>query len=301
MDAGLRDRFRSSAMHNTLVLDHQPQSVPDGPFHWARSASATAPIWRSAAGCDYVEGTHDGYLPRRHTRCVLAIHGLGWWVLDHILGAGRAHADVYWHLHPAWAVASETASNITVRDGLAAASVASSERLTVLPAGRHNLAVYSPAYGVVEPAPVLYASADVAIPATIGTFIDPRGVASGVIVERVPIVQPPPDAWHAAAFRARLSGGCMTVLTAVERTGVASGPAASPPGRWGTADLTTDARIAVVLEQDGSVEALLVNGTCLEPRAPAPPYLALSQPAPIATIRIGAPAATAARAAAVGS
>jgi hypothetical protein len=288
MDAGLRDRFRSSAMHNTVVLDHQSQSVPDGPFHWARSASATAPIWRGAAGCDYVEATHDGYLPRRHTRGVLGIHGMGWWILDHVVGRERAHADVYWHLHPAWVVAGEYACGVTLRDGRDTAAVASSERLTVLPPGRHDLAVYSTAYGVVEPAPVLYATADVDLPATIATFIDTRGAANGMVIERLPVVQPPPGPWHAAAFRAKWRGGRMTVLAAIERTGVASGPAASPPSRWGTADLSTDARIAVVLEQNGGVEAMLVNGRSLEPTVPGPPILDLPESAPIARIRMTA-------------
>jgi hypothetical protein len=291
MDAGLRDRFRSSAMHNTVVLDHQPQSVPDGPFHWARRASASAPIWRSTAGCDYVEGTHDGYLPRRHARGVLAIHGMGWWILDHLIGAGPAHAEVYWHLHPAWVVASEADCAVTLRDGRDAASITSSEQVAVLPPGRHDLARYSPAYGVVEPAPVLCARADVELPATIATFIDARGTSQALVVERVPVVQSPGDAWHAAGFRARWNGGRMTVLAAVERTGVASGPAAAPPGKWGTADLTTDARVGVILEHDGVIEGLLVNGTSLEPTVPGPPFLALPQPAPIARIRLVAPTA----------
>ena len=42
IDPASRDRFRSSALHNTVVVDGQPQSVPSGPFHWQRTANGVA-------------------------------------------------------------------------------------------------------------------------------------------------------------------------------------------------------------------------------------------------------------------
>ena len=35
---GLRDRLRSSQLHNTVTVDGRSQSVPAGPFHWTRAA-----------------------------------------------------------------------------------------------------------------------------------------------------------------------------------------------------------------------------------------------------------------------
>ena len=42
MDPELRDRFRSSPLHNTLTLDGRSQSEPRGPFHWAHATAGAA-------------------------------------------------------------------------------------------------------------------------------------------------------------------------------------------------------------------------------------------------------------------
>ena len=75
-DPELRDRFRSTRYHNTLMVDGRPQSLAAGPFHWHSTASATAYSWRSEPGLDVFEGTHDGYRPLVHQRTVLARAGL---------------------------------------------------------------------------------------------------------------------------------------------------------------------------------------------------------------------------------
>src|SRR5206468_4773432 len=36
----IRDRFRPTALHNTLALDGRPQSITRGPFHWSHVADA---------------------------------------------------------------------------------------------------------------------------------------------------------------------------------------------------------------------------------------------------------------------
>ena len=71
----LRDRFRSTALHNTLTLDDRPQSEPLGPFHWARTAHGRVHRWRTNASFDFFDGSHDGYRPLEHRRRVLALHG----------------------------------------------------------------------------------------------------------------------------------------------------------------------------------------------------------------------------------
>jgi hypothetical protein len=52
----------------------------------------------------------------------------------------------------------------------------------------------------------------------------------------------------------------MYLLTAVEPDGIAADHDSAPPSRWGTADLQTDARLALLIER-GASEALLVNGS----------------------------------------
>ncbi len=71
VDPELRDRFRSTALHNTVVVDGRPQSLPAGPFAWSATTDGRVRHWRSVCGIDYFEGTHDGYRPIEHRRHVL--------------------------------------------------------------------------------------------------------------------------------------------------------------------------------------------------------------------------------------
>ena len=279
MDAEIRDRFRSTAMHNTVVLDGRAQSVPDGPFHWRSRASARAGLWRTVPGranavrgCDYVEGTHDGYLPRRHTRAVFALHGAGWWVLDHVLGEGDADIEVYWHLHPAWQPTQRGAAVALRHADGASAALASTAPLVIVPPGADPLAVWSPAYGRIEPAPLVVARTRVSLPYTIATFIPATAAPDeSVDLERTALAQPPPG-WHAGAWRAAWSGGATTLLAAIEPAGVPQDAAASPATPWGTMDLTTDARAAALVDGPtggNARDAVLVNGAAMWARGVA--------------------------------
>ena len=82
-------------------------SMPRGPFHWQtprgralpgradRRATSTSPSARTTATAD-----------RRHVRAVLALHGVGWLIVDQRRRPSRpARAQIYWHLHPAWRAA----------------------------------------------------------------------------------------------------------------------------------------------------------------------------------------------------
>lgn len=54
----------------------------------------------------------------------------------------------------------------------------------------------------------------------------------------------------------------MTWLSAIEATGVAAGDMAAPQARWGTDEVQTDARGAVLLEGGRTTpEIILVNGS----------------------------------------
>ena len=74
-DPALRDRLRSTALHNTLTLDDRPQSVPNGPFHWSHARTARCTAGGRNERFDYFDGAHDGYGPLEHRRRVLALHG----------------------------------------------------------------------------------------------------------------------------------------------------------------------------------------------------------------------------------
>jgi hypothetical protein len=274
MDAELRDRFRSTPMHNTVVLDGRSQSEPLGAFHWITRTTADAPIWRQASESDYGEGTHAAYAPHRHTRAVLAVHGVGWWILDHLLGPAmpRSFAS-HWHFHPAWRVTGIDPHLCRLAQHDVTLALASTAPLSVLARGESPLAVRYEVYGVVEPAPVARGSLDLIVPATVATFIPATpAMAMGLHIEAVPVAIRAGEGWHGSAFRVRWKGGAMVMLAAIESSGLATRADTAPADRWGTAELQTDARVALLIDytRSGS-EAVLVNGATL--RATAGPGL----------------------------
>jgi hypothetical protein len=282
MDRHIRDRFRSTPMHNALTIDGRSQSEPRGPFHWKSMAGAHAPIWRCSIDCDYVEGTHAAYAPIRHTRGILAIHGIGWWIVDHVLGDGTVLAEQFWHFHPAWGCTLGGRHLCRLHAGDRRLALASTASLSVFAPGSDPLAVRSPAYGVIEPAPVARGAVTTALPASIGTFIPAvPELVDQLTIEPARIETVPGSSWHAAAFRVRWNGGAMIVVSAVERTGIANRDNAAPAERWGTAELQTDGRAAVLIDRRATAsETVLVNGTFVAAH-PSHRLVSLSQPVPL--------------------
>ncbi len=247
MDAATRDRFRSTALHNTVVVGGRSQSEPRGPFHWASRADATCLVWHTERRFDYVEGVHHGYHPTSHVRGVFALHGLGWVVLDHLLGpdGARVEADILWHVHPDWQLEPDGHSRFRHRDGTTVA-MASSARLTALTHEESaGLDGYAPAYGLELTTTALRDRATLTTPDTVATCIALNGLAGPLAIERVAVTVSPGPHWHAAAFRLSWGAGDALVLSAVERTPETLSNAA-PPAPWGTASVLTTGRVAVM-------------------------------------------------------
>jgi hypothetical protein len=294
MDAELRDRFRSSMMHNTVAIGDRSQSEPAGAFHWRTRTASEATVWRSGADCDYVEGTHAGYAPLRHTRAILAVHGVGWWIIDHILGpSGAVQADNYWHLHPAWTAVAESAHVCRLGAGGDVLALASTSPLTLLAPGTHPLAMCSPAYGAVEPAPTVRGRVNVEGPATVATFIPAVAeMTEQLSIDSVRLTTLPSSDWRGCAFRVRWRNGAMVVLAAIETTGLAIRDTAAPPERWGTADVQTDARLAAVIDLPaGRCEAVLVNGATVS-SSPSDHLVRLARRVPLLRLAAGSVAPT---------
>jgi hypothetical protein len=49
MNSALRDLMRSTAMHNTVVVNGQPQARPRGAFHWHHATDARSTLWHGDA------------------------------------------------------------------------------------------------------------------------------------------------------------------------------------------------------------------------------------------------------------
>ena len=208
MDAARRDRFRGTAMHNTVVVDNRPQSKPGGAFQWATTTDAACTAWTTRAGMDYAEGRHGGYEGVTHVRRVLALHGIGWLVIDHLLASSRQlEARAMWHVHPAWMLEREDDRRFSLCQGAVQLALVSTAPLEEIDGPE---AWYAPVYGRVETAPCLAAVARGAAPLTIATFLPASGP------------------WLPSAIRKTMEPNTFEVLTGAGTLSVISTPTQDP-------------------------------------------------------------------------
>lgn len=158
-EGSVRERFRGTTAHNTLVVDNRHQADPDGPFSWGPLPRVETLRWTTAEGFDFWEGRHSGYErlapPVTHRRSILRCGSGFWLVRDLVEGSGTHRLDVCWHFAPEASVVARGAEAVAHVGG---------ESLSVLPAEGMPSASsweraietgeYSPAYGSVVPAPV---------------------------------------------------------------------------------------------------------------------------------------------------
>ncbi len=175
MDPELRDRLRSSQLHNTLTIDGRSQSVPAGPFHWSRTAQAQVARTVLGATFDLFHATTDAFAPLRHERMVLATGAHTWIVADRVAGTGRHRASVHWHVDPHWAVAPDGHGGWALRhpDGVEARLSAPDLGVELFRGDeRTGLGWVAPIYGRMTPATTLRCTADRAAPFWLVTTID---------------------------------------------------------------------------------------------------------------------------------
>src|SRR5262245_35920588 len=74
-DPKTRDEFRSTAAHNTVTVDDQPQSVASTSFSWRTAAKCRLHEFVERSDAIFFQGSHDGYErlrdPVTHTRSAL--------------------------------------------------------------------------------------------------------------------------------------------------------------------------------------------------------------------------------------
>ncbi|MHC4640630.1 MAG: alginate lyase family protein [Planctomycetota bacterium] len=104
-DSPFRNYFRSTAAHNTVVVDGRDQSQMAGPFLWGRKANSYLKEYTTNTQFDRVIGWHDGYLrlkdPVLHQRSI-TMNKQEWKVeINDYLQAIASHKiAVYFHLAP---------------------------------------------------------------------------------------------------------------------------------------------------------------------------------------------------------
>jgi hypothetical protein len=244
----LRDRFRSTALHNTLTLDGRPQSEPLGPFHWARVTDGRVRCWRTNEAFDFFEGSHDGYAPVEHRRFVLTLHGDLLIVADLVNGPGAHVAAVHWHIDPRWTV-DMAARHATFSAGARRVGLSVPGGVFDLFRGddASGLGWHSPIYGQVEPSTTIRATEERGAPFwMLSVFdLDPGNVVRSV--ERLPVQFEAGTAGGAAALE--ISRALSVDYVLIRSGGAGGSVSAESPlthQRVGIAGLETDARMLFV-------------------------------------------------------
>jgi hypothetical protein len=255
----LRERFRSSALHNTATLAGRSQSSPRGPFHWARTTDATTRRWRTNRRFDYFVGWHDGYAPIRHLRQVLMVHADLLVIADHLVGlptttsASQRTVDtaVHWHLHPEWSVqviGSEVKLAAKANELTLHIVGGSLERFCA--DDEAGLGWYAPAYGRIEAMTTLRVTAKAAPPHCIVSVftLDQSNATTGVTV--VPFeVATTPRATAVAVHIDRERGSDRLIM-------VEPGDSTQPV--WSTDGFESDAAMLFAREEDSVLAAVAV-------------------------------------------
>jgi hypothetical protein len=302
-DRRMRDRLRSSALHNTLTLDDRSQSIPCGPFHWSHVANGRVHCWRTNEHFDYFDGSHDGYRPARHRRRVLAMHGELLVIADFIDPVGPHTAAVHWHVHPDWHVDVDgrrvtftSQRTPSAEDDACGGTAGSLETMTLMvPEGvietfrddrAAGLGVYSPVYGQLAPSTTVRVSHSATGPFWMAGVFDLRRHEPVNDVEWRQVSSAAGTLAHAAMLRIRRAESVDDVMFAEPHSGGTAGrgeaaSAASSSPIWRAGHLETDARMLLArIDRDGRLTRLgLVDGSVVRDTA-GRTHVALPQRAP---------------------
>ncbi len=195
-----RQFFRSTAAHNTVVVDGLDQSQQDDTFKWKSIAKTRVNRQFTIAGVEYIDAEHDGYSrlkqPVTHRRKVLFTRPNYWIVMDELRGRGEHTFDFHYHFAAGaklFVVGDEQKGEIDVRAKVEQTGL----QMSVFAAANIRAEVlcgqYSPIqgwtsglYGERRPAPVFKASMKAFAPLSVLTFVVP-GVGNGLRTRRLDV------------------------------------------------------------------------------------------------------------------
>lgn len=161
---------RSTAAHNTVMIDGVDQSEVWGLFRVARRASPVAPKMDYAAnGNLHFSGSHNGYkrlkFPVVHNRDVTFDGHAVWTIKDSIVGKGEHRIESFIHLHPNIAIVELAAQKLALMlDGEKIASLAIFDNTSYDVCN----AVYHPEFGVEQANKVVRLFYNGVMPASLG-------------------------------------------------------------------------------------------------------------------------------------
>jgi hypothetical protein len=196
-DPADRNVFRGTGAHNTMRVDGVDQAVPDDPFSWTHIPVTQAENWIVGKSFTYFVGSHNGYArladPVLHRRHVLKIAGGPWLVRDLALGRAEHELEIRWHFAPDLDVQAIGSGRVEISSQGTSPDASRASRLTLImpeetvwhTATEVTRTLLSPAYGALQPAPLVRCHAQVLLPAETATVLLPRSVAIGQEGERL--------------------------------------------------------------------------------------------------------------------
>ncbi|MGE3177089.1 MAG: alginate lyase family protein [Vicinamibacterales bacterium] len=249
IDPAVRDRFRATAAHNTVVVDGRSQSEPAGPFHWRTMTGARPTHWTAGHRFDDFEGEHDGYRPVVHRRRVFVLHDDLLVVADHLDGPGTHAASAHWHLAPSWRVSRHDRLLTAVCEGVAVQTAFPEGHLEMFEGDAEaGLGWHSPIYGRIEPVTTVRVTARAPLPLWLCLVVGLDPVNAVVSVRQTPV--------SAVAGTGRGVGLRIARTRSVDDVVLAEGRG----GAWRWRDYESDGRLLFCRRTfDGIVESLLAH------------------------------------------
>ncbi len=185
-DIQKRNHFRGTGAHNTLRIDEQDQAVADEPFSWTNIPTTRVETWIPARSFSYFVGSHNGYErladPVTHGRHVLKIAGGPCLVRDVALGHAEHEVEIRWNFASDLEVRATDEGRIEISRADGASHAVALSMLvpegTVWQTGTDiGVTRVSPAYGIVDDAPVIRSRAKITLPAEVATALLPSFAA----------------------------------------------------------------------------------------------------------------------------
>lgn len=137
-DRRMRDKFRSTCVHNTVCVGGGDQSEALGPFLWGRKANVSGFALEECEGCITMSAEHDGYSPVCIRRTV-EVRGANVVITDEV--DGKQDAMTSWHLPFAGVEAGDRPTVFRLQSG-------TSVRIETSAPLKSVSIDYSPAYGI---------------------------------------------------------------------------------------------------------------------------------------------------------
>jgi hypothetical protein len=178
-DREMRNQFRSTKYHNTVVVDNEEQNRFNGNefFRMGCDAAVRVNQWEVTERYDFLDAEHSGYKrlgrPVIHRRQIVFNKTEGYWVIRDILsGRGEHQFELYFHFAP-------LKVEIDSKSTLAVKTKTEGTNLAIIPLAVDGLSVrvemgwVSYRYGVKEEAPVVEYSKRGRVPASFCSILYP--------------------------------------------------------------------------------------------------------------------------------